>query len=151
MERWIHSLLLKLGIETKQDFLQLMLQVIKFGIVGFVNTFLALFIYLILLKLKVYYPVALAIGEITSIFNAYFWSNRFVFKKKSGQSRNHKVAMLKVFVIYGFTFLLAEGLLILEVERLQFPEDWSAVGNLLITVPINFVLNKFWAFKDSKQ
>ena len=55
--------------------------------------------------------------------------------------------LAKTYLCYGATFLLSTGLLFLEVEILHWSAVISPVLNLLITIPLNFLLNKFWAFQ----
>lgn len=144
----IHYLLDKFEIHSKQDFFTFVWQVIKFGIVGCSNTIISLVVYWILCHVGMHYVIAFAIGEVVSILNAYFWSNLFVFKQKKDKKRNHARAMIRVFVIYISTFLLAEAMLYLQVDYLGWNEKLAPVLNLLVTIPINFLLNKLWAFKE---
>jgi putative flippase GtrA len=53
----------------------------------------------------------------------------------------------KTYLSYGATFLLSTVLLYLEVDVWQWSAVIAPVANLLITIPLNFLLNKFWAFK----
>lgn len=138
----------KFGIHSKQDFLGFVWQVVKFGIVGCSNTVISLVVYWVLCYLGMHYIVSFAIGEVISILNAYIWSSLFVFRQKEGQRRNHGKAMVRVFVIYLSTFLLAELLLYVQVDCLSWNEKLAPVLNLLCTIPINFLLNKFWAFEE---
>lgn len=143
----IRIILDKFEIHSRQDFFAFVWQVIKFGIVGCSNTVIALGVYWILCHLGIHYAVSFAAGEVISILNAYFWSNLFVFQKKEGERRNHAKSVVKVFTIYISTFLLAEALLYVQVDDLGWDENLAPVLNLLVTIPINFLLNKFWAFK----
>lgn len=140
----------RFDIHSKQDFLAFVWQVIKFGIVGCSNTLISLGVYWLLCHFGMHYAIAFAIGEVVSILNAYFWSNLVVFKQKEGEKRNHAKSMVKVFTIYISTFLLAEALLYIQVDYLGWNEDLAPVLNLLLTIPINFLLNKFWAFGEGK-
>lgn len=144
----IQKLFDKFDIHTKDDFFKFVWQVIKFGIVGCSNTVISLVVYWILCYFGVHYMISFAIGEVVSIVNAYFWSNLFVFKEKEKGKRNHAKSMFRVFVIYTSTFLLAELLLIVQVQYLGWSENLAPVLNLLLTIPVNFLLNKFWAFKE---
>ena len=138
----------KFGIHSKQDFFGFVWQVVKFGIVGCSNTVISLVVYWVLCYLGMHYIVSFAIGEVVSILNAYIWSSLFVFRQKEGKRRNHGKAMVRVFVIYLSTFLLAELLLYVQVDCLSWNEKLAPVLNLLCTIPINFLLNKFWAFEE---
>lgn len=147
----IRIILNKFEIHSKQDFFAFVWQVIKFGIVGCSNTVIALGVYWVFCRIGIHYAVSFAIGEVVSILNAYFWSNLFVFKQKEGERRNHAKSVVKVFTIYISTFLLAEALLYLQVDYLGWDENLAPVLNLIVTIPINFLLNKFWAFKKEER
>jgi putative flippase GtrA len=129
---------------SKEEAWNLIKQFIKFGIVGVSNTLISLLIYYILVYLKINYIIANTIGFIVSVVNAYYWNNKFVFKKNSSFGIK---AIIKTFISYGTTFLLSTILLILMVHYLGISKIISPIIILIITVPLNFLLNKFWAFK----
>ena len=82
---------------------------------------------------------------------AYYWNSRYVFR--SGERRTpaaHVRAYLKAFVSYGSTFLLSTALLTLLVEACGIPAGIAPLVCLLVTIPLNFVLNKYWAFRSHK-
>ena len=73
-----------------------LIQFIKFGLVGASNTIISFAIYALVLfgfssilkiseKEMVAYLSASVISWIISVLNAFFWSNKFVFKVKSGE------------------------------------------------------------------
>lgn len=119
-------------------------QFIKFGIVGLSNTIISLAIYYILIYFKINYVVANTVGFVISVINAYYWNNKFVFKKSS---KGNLKPIIKTFVSYGTTFVLSTVLLIAMVDYFSISNEIAPVLNLIITIPLNFLLNKFWAFK----
>ncbi len=119
-------------------------QFINFGIVGVSNTGIYLALYYVLLFFNVDYIISYCISFVVSVLNAYYWNNRYVFKK---QTKGHVKPFLKTFCAYGSTFILSLGLLILMVDYMGISKTIAPVINLLITVPLNFLLNKLWAFK----
>ena len=128
----------------KEEFWNVIKQFIKFGIVGVSNTLISLLIYYVLIYFKINYIVANTIGFIVSVLNAYYWNNRYVFKKNNeGNLR----PMIKTFVSYGTTFVLSTMLLVVMVDYLNISNIIAPILNLIITIPLNFLLNKFWAFK----
>ncbi len=133
----------KLNIDKKQSW-KIAKQFIKFGIVGVANTLISLLTYYILVYFKINYIIANTIGFIVSVINAYYWNNKFVFKKSD--SSNFK-AIIKTFISYGTTFVLSTILLIVMVDYLEISEIIAPIINLIITIPLNFLLNKFWTFK----
>ncbi|ADZ85471.1 GtrA family protein [Cellulosilyticum lentocellum] len=120
------------------------IQFVKFGIVGLSNTLISLAAYYILIYIGVNYIMANAIGFVLGTINAYYWNNKYVFKKT--QEGNIK-PFLKSFTGYGMTFLLGTICLVLLVQVLGVSEFIAPIINMLITIPINFFINKFWAFK----
>ena len=57
-------------------------------------------------------------------------------------------AFAKVLASYGFTFLLSIVLMSLLVEILNISSYIAPILKMVITIPLNFILNKVWAFKD---
>ncbi len=157
------------------------LQFIKFCIVGLSNTLICEGIYVVLLFFGVHYLAANIIGNLVSILNAYYWSNKYVFKAAEGEQRVWWKVLLKTYATYGFSMLLSAGLLVfwLEIVKLEhfmdpvlellsnlgilgflgnigimldvkiLSEILAAGINLIITIPLNYVINKFWAYRRS--
>lgn len=121
-------------------------QFFKFGIVGFSNTIISLTVYYILVYFGVHYILANAGGFVVSVVNAFYWNNKYVFK---GKTETHFGKLFsKVFLSYGASFMLSTCLIALFVEILRISEWIAPVLRLVVTVPLNFLFNKIWAFKD---
>ena len=79
----IENLLNKLNIRNKEDLKKLVLQFLKFGLVGLSNTAVSLAVYYLVLWIEPQlYIVGSVLGTILSITNAFFWNDHFVFKTK---------------------------------------------------------------------
>lgn len=148
--------MVKLSRNMKKTFLQF----IKFGIVGVSNTAIGYFIYAITLKLarllglfpSIDIYVAQFVMFVLSVAWSFYWNNKMVFKQQEGENRNILSALWKTYVSYAFTSLfLAEVLLLLEVNFLGINEYIAPIINLIITVPLNFIIQKFWAFGERKN
>ena len=107
-------------------------------------------------------PVSLLSGQLScaniaafviSVLNAFFWNDRYVFKQgNDGRERVWWKALLRTYLSYAFSALfLTEILLYVEINVLGLPKLLGPVINLVITTPINFVMNKFWAFNDNRK
>ena len=126
-------------------------QFIKFGIVGISNTLIAYITYSICVYIGINFLIANAIGFLISVLNAYYWSDRFVFKKGDGESRSALWTLIKTYMAYGCTgLLLASILLYFYVERLNISEYIAQLLVLVVTIPLNFIINKYWSFKNKK-
>lgn len=119
-------------------------QFLKFGVIGLANTFLSLSIYYFFVYVGVNYLLANTIAFIITVANSYFWNNRYVFRKTSA---GHLKAITKVYICYGATFLISTFLLYVMVDWLGISKYIAPILNLFVTVPLNFILNRFWAFK----
>ncbi len=138
--------------ENKQ---QGIIQFIKFGIVGVSNTMISYLIYVAVIFLceafdiwqKADYIVATVISFALSVLWAFYWNKRFVFEL-DGTKKNILLALLKTYISYSFSGLFLKSLLsVFWVEIMNVSKFLVPFLCLIITVPVNFLLNKFWAFK----
>jgi len=139
------KLLNRLGITGKQSFFVFVKQFFKFCLIGVSNTLVHLGVYFVLVHFSVHYLIANAIAFTVSVGNAYLWNRLFVFSLDSG---NGLRAFFKTFTVYFFsTFLFGSVLLFVFVDILHISQQIAPLINIAIVTPINFLLNKFWAFK----
>lgn len=148
------------GKELSNDTFLIFMQFVKFGIVGFSNTIISYVLYLgglvLFRKLRLFDGVDYLLAQLTafiiSVLWSFYWNNRFVFVLKEGENRSLWKALLKTYVSYSFTGLFLNSiLLILWVQIVHISEFIAPIVNLMITVPLNFVINKLWAFKQSER
>lgn len=130
-------------------------QFVKFCIVGLSNTAVAYFLniaILIMLKDAEWrwdYIFANVSSFTISIFWSFFWNNKYVFKEKPDEQRNKWKALGKTFLSYGFTgYILSSILLFVLVDMFEISKYIAPLLTLIITVPVNFLLNKLWAFRS---
>lgn len=130
---------------TWEKLKNLVKQFIKFGMVGVSNTIISIVVYNGLLWINVHYIIAYTIAFLISVVNAYIWNRKFVFKNPSA---GRKKTFLKVFLSYGSTFLLGMLLLYAMVQHMGISKPLAQILLLFITIPVNFLLNKLWAFNE---
>lgn len=124
-------------------------QFIKFGIVGISNTLVSLGIYYLFVFINPrLYQFGNVVGWIVSVLNAFYWNNKYVFTINTHDAYSTLRRLGKSYLSYGFTFLLSVLLLHVEVEMLHFSELICPIINLCITIPLNYVLNRFWTFRN---
>lgn len=133
-------------------------QFIRFGIVGLSNTILGYLIYVISLNIMRLYEVlptcdiymAQFIMFVLSVAWSFYWNNKYVFKRTSSTNKEIILLLLKTYASYAFTSLfLSEILLVIWVEYFEVDDFIAPVFSLVITVPLNFVIQKYWAFRDT--
>ena len=150
-------------------------QFLKYCIVGASNVIVNQVIYAVIVFFGGNYLFASLMGFIISVLNAYYWSNRYVFKEDTdAEKRIWWKVLLKTYVAYAWGFLVNAVLLIVwidivEISRFLYPLEsyfmeigWerldatllgellASVLNIVVTIPMNFVLNKYWAYKQIK-
>lgn len=141
-----------LHLKIPEEQLGKILQFVKFGVVGLSNTLISYVVYIILVSFKWHYLLASLIGFLISVVNAFYWNNKYVFKAEEGEERTLWSSFVKTFTSYAGTGLILNNvLLILWVDVLKLHEMLGPIINLFITIPLNFLLNKFWAFKGAKK
>ena len=152
MKRILDALFQKLGANSTGERKKLLVQFVKFGLVGLLNTLVSWSIYYLTLWIhEDLYMFGSFAGTALGIANAFFWNDRFVFKGAE-TDRNTKLKRLgKTYVSYGGTSLLSMGLLWIEVECFGVAKFFAPIINLLVTVPLNYLINKFWTFHDERK
>ena len=153
-----------------------LVQFIKFGIVGLSNTAISygidMLCYYVLFAgvkfsfiLRILKTMGIAgdsdavrvvittlIAFVISVTNSYFWNNRFVFgdgeKKKFSA---HIKPYAKTFACYGITGLVMAPILKVVFTNYGMPYWLAGFVVLIITIPLNFLLNKFWAFGKKEE
>lgn len=134
-----------------------LMQFIKFGIVGLSNTIISYVIYAVSLLLfqrfAIFganaYLVSQVLAFVISVAWSFYWNNKYVFTQNEGETRSIWRALLKTYISYSFTGLFLNTLLlILWVQVLHISEFIAPIINLLVSVPLNFIINKFWAFRS---
>ena len=147
MKRWIEAVFQKLGANSRVERKALIIQFVKFGLVGVSNTLVSWACYYLFLWIDDrLYMVGSVVGTIVSIANAFFWNDRFVFKGKQNDWKSRLKRLGKTYVSYGGTSVLGMLLLWVEVNAFGLDKIWAPPINLLITIPLNFLINKYWTF-----
>ncbi len=155
----MNKLLHALGLEGSGDLRRLLWQFIKFGLVGVSNTLITYGVeqlcYYVLFR-NVTWPERALIFTVTSLgfaagtVNSWFWNSRFVFeagKETGGRAKR----FLKMTLCYALTGLVLGPILKLWLTGLGLPYWLASLLVLVVTVPVNFILNKLWAFRKKAE
>lgn len=150
-------------------------QVVGFLAVGLFNTVLNYAVYCAVVALGGHYLAASVTGWVISVFSAWLLQYFFVFREGGADSSQPWwKALVKTYLSYGFTgFVLTNLLLVLLLDVLHVEvlfEPLFAMGSfflfgtpramaeylaplavMVVNLPINFLLNKFWAYREKGQ
>ena len=121
-------------------------QFFKFGLVGVANTAISYIVYAALVYFGLHYILSNAAAFAVGLVNAFYWNNKHVFKENR-ESRKAGIAAFKMIAAYSFSCLvLGSFLLYVFVDVLGVSAYVAMVLVLCVTVPLNFILNRFWVF-----
>ena len=150
------------GVEFSEEQWDSLLQFVKFGLVGVWNTVFSYAINVVCLlifqkagilsgaNLDMY--VANTIAFILSVLVSFLLNSKFVFTLEEGQSRSFWKALFKSYLSYGFTGIILNNVLAyVWVNLLGISKFIAPLISLIIAIPINFFMNKLWAFKTEND
>jgi putative flippase GtrA len=119
-------------------------QFIKFGIVGVSNTLLAFAIYTVLLKVfGVWYLAASAVGFIVGAVNGFLLNRRWTFAGHVGDS----LTPVRWGVVQGCGLALNEGLLFLFVDGAGVEKLLGQAFATVVVTVLTFLVNRAWTFR----
>jgi len=126
---------------------KIIIQFIKFGIVGCINTFSSWLFYYPLIFLNFNYKIATTIAYILSSIIGYILNRKWVFENKIYSSNS----VLKYYLVYGSSYILNITSMYIFVERINVSQLIAPLLVLFITVPYNFIFNKLWVFTKKEN
>ncbi len=149
-----------IGKELSDSTFDAFMQFVKFGLVGVSNTVLSYLLNIGSLFLfqrmgmspKIDYLMANLFAFIISVAWSFYWNNRFVFVQDENSERVWWKALIKTYISYSFTGIFLNSVLsMLWVNVFHISKVVAPLINLIISVPVNFLINKYWAFRDDKK
>ncbi len=121
-----------------------LVQFVKFGIVGISNTLLTLAVYTILLKVfDVWYLAASAIGFAVGATNGFLLNRRWTFREHVGDA----LTPVRWAIVQGCGLALNEGLLYLFVHDVGLDELLGQVFATAVVTVTTFLVNRAWTFR----
>ncbi len=132
-----------------------LMQFVKFSLVGVTNTLVSFVINVITLLLlrPCGIPVDYIIANITAFALSVLWSyllnSRFVFKPGVEGKRSGVRILARTYIAYGFTGIFMNNILsTVWIRIFHIGKFISPLLNIPFCVPVNFYLNKLWAYSD---
>ncbi|MDR2083771.1 MAG: GtrA family protein [Bacteroidales bacterium] len=126
------------------------ISLIKYFIVGIINTLVSLIVIAICMYLfNLKYDTSNIIGYVIGLINSFIWNKNWVFKKRESNE------LLKEIVLFLLVFLLCFGIQFLSlkvmVEKLNLQEYISQVIAMIIYTIPSYFLNRFITFKQKNN
>lgn len=130
------------------------MQFVKFGLVGLTNTIVSYLINIAVLfmlrnaGISFDYVIANLVAFFLSVLWSYYWNSRFVFKLQEGEQRSAAQTLVKTYLSYAVTgIVLCNILSWFWIEICGISKYAAPIINLIVSVPVNYLLNKHWAYR----
>lgn len=150
----IQSMMKAFRLDVSEEAVGSLLQFVRFGVVGVSNTLISYALNVLMLALLRPLDAAWdfvagnAVSFVLSVLWSFYWNSRFVFAIKEGEEWSVSKALLRTYISYGFTGIVLNNLLgWFWIQKVGVSKFIAPLINLAISVPVNFAINKFWAFK----
>ena len=126
----------------------LLVQFVKFGIVGVSNTLITFVVYTVLLKgFGVWYLAASAIGFVAGAINGFLLNRRWTFRGHVGDA----FTPVRWFIVQGCGLALNEALLFVYVEALGIEKLVSQALSIVVVTVLTFLANRAWTFRTPRR
>jgi len=121
-----------------------LVQFVKFGIVGISNTLLTLVVYTVLLKVfGVWYLAASAIGFAVGATNGFLLNRRWTFREHVGDA----LTPVRWGIVQSGGLAINEGLLYLLVHDGRLDKLVAQVCATAVVTVTTFIVNRAWTFR----
>jgi putative flippase GtrA len=122
-----------------------MVQAIRFGLVGVLNTAVTLAVIFVLMKgLRVHYALSNCIGYLLGFLNSFVLNKKWTFRSKG----NVGIEGVLFVAVFGVCYLIQLGALVFLKETMSIKADYSQLLAMAVYTGFNFMLNKVITFKN---
>jgi len=119
-------------------------QLLGFSVVGVFNNLIFLAVYYLVIYFNTrWYLIGNILGFLVSTLNAYMMNSKFVFKAE----KLNKKSLVKTYCTYIMSLGISTLLLYVLVNRLDIDASIAPIISLMITIPFNFLMNRFWVYR----
>jgi putative flippase GtrA len=122
-------------------------QAVKYGLVGVGNTLLSLAVIWVMMKPLGYGAVASNItGYAVGVLNSFVWNKQWTFRSQA----TWLGSALRFGLVFGVCYALQLGLLLYLDKHLMIDGYYNQIIAMAFYTVINFLLNKYFTFREQK-
>jgi putative flippase GtrA len=122
-----------------------LIQLIKFGLVGIMNTLITLAVIYVLMNLFGFdYRLSNLIGYILGLINSFIWNRNWTFKSQGHPLKEIFLFIMAFALCYGIQYLF----LLFLVEKLVIDPNIAQPASMIVYTITNFIINKTITFKQ---
>lgn len=157
IEGIVLSIMSVLGIKMSSEYINTIKQFVQFCTVGVTNVLVSYSINVIMLMIqkpfsfRFDYIVANVSAFVLSVLWSFHWNNRYVFSDDQFK-RSKKRTLLKSYATYGFSGIVLNNVLsTIWIGVIGVSKYCAPLLNVPFSMPINFIISKFWTYRVSKR
>lgn len=124
-------------------------QIIKYGFFGVITTIINLFLFYLLIKIRVHYLVSNAISYFIAVVLSYYLNNKYVFNYNEKQSEIKKI--VKFIIVRILSLGLDSVCLWICVTLLKYDAFLSKIFISTVIIIVTYALNKTLVFNEKKK
>lgn len=123
-------------------------QLVRFGLVGIMNTLVTLATIFILMEVAgLNYLLSNVCGYALGLVNSFIWNKLWTFKSSRPMLKEGAAFL----VVFAVCYLVQSGALALMVERLHTPKLLAQVLAMVVYTGLNFAGNKLISFRPERK
>jgi putative flippase GtrA len=119
-----------------------MKKLLKFSLIGLINTLITIISYIVLVKLGVNYILANCISYMIGLLNSYYWNKKWVFN----YNEQHISVFVKFIIVNLFVLGINTLSIYLCVHNFGLNHYFAQLIATAIGMIFNFILNSKWTF-----
>ncbi len=120
-------------------------QAVKYGLVGISNTLITAVVIWIMMKILGFSDIFSNItGYAAGVANSFIWNKQWTFKS----SDSWMSSAIRFGFVFGICYLLQLGLLLYLNKNLHIDPYYNQLIAMAFYTVVNFLLNKFYTFKE---
>jgi putative flippase GtrA len=126
---------------------ELLKQVMRFVVIGTLAAMVNLSIVISLVEANVLSPLLANIFGFAVAFQVSYFGHRYWTFNRTYNT--HKIAVPRLLLISGSSFIANEGIFYLFLNLFQLPYIFALFSTLTVLPIISFILNKLWVFQEA--
>ncbi|ACL74736.1 GtrA family protein [Ruminiclostridium cellulolyticum] len=130
----------------KDKFGNIMRQMVKYGLVGVINTIITMIVLFVLQNaFGVSYKLANGAGYVCGFINSFILNKFWTFK---GNQKSTLSQFIRFSLVFAVCYAMQLGFVVLLVEKMHIEKNISQLIGMVFYTLISFLLNKVFTFKN---
>lgn len=123
------------------------IQSARYLLVGLVSNLLLYFVYLALTSMGMGPKISMTLLFVIGTCQTFVFNKKWTFEHPGSVRRSFP----RYFAAYGGCYLLNFVLLLVLVDRLQWPHQWVQAAAIILNAALLFILQRFWVFSHEVE